>query len=101
MPQVMVQYKVKPGKAVENTDLIKDVYKALFIVEPDGVCRYETYCLDDGVSFVHIGEVEAVDGANPLTDLAEFKEFSNNMQSRCEQAPVFTELTTVGRYLAR
>jgi hypothetical protein len=93
----MVRYKVKPDQAAENTRLAQAVFKALKQAQPPGL-RYATFCLADGVSFVHIVSHEEADGSNALTSLPEFKAFSQGVKDRCEELPVRVELTEVGSY---
>ena len=45
MRQVMVRYRVKPGRAAENEDLVRAVYAELHQAQPPGF-RYATYQLD-------------------------------------------------------
>jgi hypothetical protein len=42
--------------------------------------------------------VETADGANPLTALAAFQEFTREIKERCEEPPVTVELHEVGSY---
>ena len=53
MRQVMVRYKVKPDRVEENEALVRAVYEELAAPRPPG-CRYATFRLEDGVSFVHV-----------------------------------------------
>ena len=87
MKQVMVRYRVKPGRTAENEALVHAVYEELQRTEFAGL-RYATFKLDDDVSFVHIASVETDDGVNPLLAVAAFKEFSAGAPSRCEEPPV-------------
>jgi hypothetical protein len=97
MKRVMVRYKVKPGCVEENEELVKRVFAALALAQPDGVA-YSTFKLADGVSFVHIASYETADGSNPITSLPEFKVFSSGVKDRCDEPPVSTELTEVGSF---
>jgi hypothetical protein len=95
--QVMVRYKTKPDRAIENEDFIKKVFAALDRDRPPGI-QYSSYKLADGVSFVHVTVYEMEDGLNPLTGIAEFKNFTAGVKDRCEEPPVTTEITVVGSY---
>jgi hypothetical protein len=95
MRQVMVRYKVKPGRTDENEQLVREVYEELDATRPDGL-RYATFKLDDGVSFVHVAITE--DGANPLADVAAFRRFQEGVAERCEEQPVVTTLSEVGSF---
>ena len=71
MKTVMVRYKVKPGRAEENMELIRRVFEELAETRPPGL-RYASFRMPDGVSFVHVSSVENEAGDNPLTRTAAF-----------------------------
>jgi hypothetical protein len=98
MRRVIVRYKVKPGQSERNEELVRAVYEELHLVEPDGL-RYATFRLEDGVSFVHVAESDAVD--SPLTKLDSFKEFQRDIADRCDEPPVVTEIREIGSYRFR
>jgi hypothetical protein len=87
----MVRYKLKPDRVTENEELVRAVYAELHRTEPDGL-RYATFQLEDGVSFVHLASTETEDGHSPLSELQAFKRFQENIDDRCDEAPVVTEL---------
>jgi hypothetical protein len=95
--RVIVRYKVKPDRVVENEELVRAVYDELHRVQATGT-RYATFKLDDGVSFVHLASTETEDGRNPLSDLPAFKRFQENIGERCDEGPVATELREIGSY---
>jgi hypothetical protein len=95
MRTVIVRYKVKPDRAEENEGLVRAVYDELRRSQPDGL-RYATLRLDDGVSFVHLAEME--DGTNPLTEVGAFQRFSENVRERCEEPPVVSDVKVVGSF---
>jgi hypothetical protein len=97
MRRVMVRYRVKPERVKENEALVRAVYDELARARPAGL-RYATVKLDDGVSFVHLASVETADGHNPLSELAAFCEFQREIGDRCDQAPVVSELSTIGSF---
>ena len=97
MKTTIVRYKVQAGRGEENQAFIKDVFKELDDNKPDGL-RYVSFCLDDGVSFVHIAVVETEDGSNPLPQTASFKKFVADLKDRCDEPPVATEADIVGSY---
>jgi hypothetical protein len=97
MRRVMVRYRVKPERVKENEALVRAVYDELARARPAGL-RYATVKLDDGVSFVHVASVETADGHNPLSELAAFREFQREIGDRCDQAPVVSELSTIGSF---
>ena len=96
MASSMVRYKVRPDRADENETLVKAVYEQLNRERPYGL-HYTTFKLPDGVSFLHI----VIDTDQPgriLNEVAAFKAFAAEIESRCEEPPVATELTLVGSY---
>jgi hypothetical protein len=93
----MVRYKVKPDRAAENEELVRAVYEELHRTEPVGL-RYATFQLDDGVSFVHLASIETEDGPNPLAEVKAFKRFQEEIQDRCDEAPVTTVLREIGSF---
>ena len=96
MASSMVRYKVQPDRADENESLVKAVYEQLNRERPEGL-HYATFRLPDGVSFMHI----VIDSDQPgriLNEVAAFKAFAADIESRCDEPPVATELTTVGSY---
>jgi hypothetical protein len=97
MKTVIVRYKVKAGKAEENIKYINAVFSALEKSKPEGL-RYSSCQLEDGVSFVHIASIETEDGSNPLSSFNEFKAFTEDIASRCEEPPVALEATFIGNY---
>jgi hypothetical protein len=95
MRHVIVRYKVKPGQAELNEQLVKAVYEELHEAKPAGF-RYATFRLDDGLSFTHISFAEGDD--NPLTANKAFGKFADNIADRCEIPPQVTEMHVVGNY---
>jgi len=95
MRRVMVRYRVKPGEAERNEQLVRAVYEELHRADPAGF-RYATFRLEDGVSFVHLAESEGPE--NPLPELAAFKEFQKDIADRCDEPPVVTQLTEIGSF---
>lgn len=99
MKTVMVRYKVKPERVAENEALITKVYEQLKNETPDRL-RYQTYKLDDGLSFLHIALVPT-EGPSPLTEISAFKDFVGNVKERCDELPVTTVISSVGYYTAK
>ncbi len=96
MGSSMVRYKVLPDRADENVTLVKAVYEQLGRERPDGL-HYATFRLPDGVSFMHV-VFETDQPGRILGEVAAFKAFSGDIEARCEEPPVVTELTLVGSY---
>ncbi len=95
MRRVIVRYKTKPDRADENQALVEAVFAELAEGEPDGL-RYATFRLEDGVSFVHVAEIEG--DVNPLGETAAFGEFQRELGERCEEPPLARDATLVGSY---
>jgi hypothetical protein len=91
----MIRYKVKPGHAGANEELVREVYEELAQARPNGF-RYATFKLADGASFVHLASHEV--DHNPLQELGAFQRFQAELRDRCEEQPVLTELEVVGSY---
>ena len=85
MSATIVRYRVKPGRAEENAELVRAVYAEL---ERDGApgFRYATFVMDDGVSFVHVALAEEGHDV-PLPGLAAFARFRAGLAERCEELP--------------
>jgi hypothetical protein len=97
MTAVIVRYRVKPGRAEENAELVRAVYAELAELRPPGF-RYATFALDDGVTFNHIAFTE--DGhRSPLPEVAAFQRFREDVAERCDEPPQTTQLPTlIGSY---
>jgi quinol monooxygenase YgiN len=95
MRTVMVRYKTEAGRAAENEALVHAVFDELRAQAPGGL-KYATYRLADGVTFVHVATVSAVE--NPLTALPAFKAFQRDIKARCVEEPVVMELSSVDAY---
>lgn len=95
MRRVMVRYRTKPDQAARNRELVRAVYEELDRRQPAGI-RYSTVELDDGVTFVHVAEIES--DRNPLSELEAFAAFQREIAARCDQPPVSAGFTEVGSY---
>jgi hypothetical protein len=93
----MVRYKVKAEQAAENEELVRRVYEELHRSAPAGI-HYATFVMEDGVSFVHVASTETEDGRSPLTDVAAFRVFQENIAERCDEPPARVDLREVGSY---
>jgi hypothetical protein len=96
MGSSMVRYKVRPELADENASLVHAVYEELGRDRPDGL-HYVTFRLPDGVSFMHV----VFDTDQPgqiLGETAAFKAFVTDIEARCDEPPVVTDLSVVGSY---
>ena len=96
MGSSMVRYKVRPDRADENEALVRAVYAQLAVERPEGL-HYATFKLPDGVSFMHV-VFETDQPGRILGEVAAFKAFAADIESRCDEPPDATELTVVGSY---
>lgn len=96
MASSMIRYKVRPDLADENESLVKAVYEQLNRERPEGL-HYATFKLPDGVSFMHV-VIDSDEPGRILNEVAAFKVFVADIESRCDEPPVATELATVGSY---
>jgi hypothetical protein len=96
MASTMVRYKVRPERADENVALVEAVYAELARERPEGL-RYATFRFPDGVSFVHV-VIETDQPGRILGRLGSFQAFQQDIEGRCEESPVATEISLVGSY---
>ena len=97
MSKLVVQYRTKAEHADENQELVEAVFAELAQHRPAGL-RYMSLRLADGVSFVHVVDVDDAVPANPLPQLDAFNRFTAGIAGRCEVQPVSTDATIVGSY---
>jgi hypothetical protein len=97
MKTVVVRYKVKPEMADENQRLIEQVFAQLAREKTAGV-RYQSFRMEDGVSFMHVATREGGPDDSPLVKLETFKAFVAGIRDRCTEPPVTVEVTAIGRY---
>jgi hypothetical protein len=97
MSAAIVRYRVKPGRADENAELVRAVYAELAARQPPGF-RYVTFLLEDALTFVHVAITD--DGHDaPLTQLLAFRRFRDAIAERCDEPPQSTWLPTrIGSY---
>ncbi|HEV7810589.1 MAG TPA: hypothetical protein VGO64_08315 [Candidatus Limnocylindrales bacterium] len=96
MGSSMVRYKVRPERADENVALVQAVYAELAAKRPDDL-HYATFRLPDGVSFMHL-VIETDQPGRILGEIDSFKAFTADIERRCDEPPVVTEITLVGSY---
>ena len=90
----IARYRVAPGQAERNEELVRAVYAQLDDRLPAGL-RYATYVLEDGVSFVHVASHE---DTGALTELPAFRAFGRELADRCEEAPAVRTARLIGRF---
>ncbi|MBA2674507.1 hypothetical protein [Ramlibacter sp.] len=95
----MVRYKVRPEEAALNQQLIEAVFEELQRTRPAGL-EYQSFRMDDGVSFVHVSVTEAGQ-PSPLQAVEAFKAFLSDIRARCEEPPANVEVLRIGRYAAQ
>jgi hypothetical protein len=93
----VIRYTTNPEHAEENARLIRDVFAELAETRPEGL-RYDAYRLADGVSFMHVVDIEGPD--NPLATMGSFAAFQAGIGERCSDGPTPTEAGIVGSYAA-
>ena len=81
MTATTVRYRVKPGRAGENAELVHAVYAELAELGPPRF-RYATF--QDGDTFTHVA---FSDGDAPLPRLAAFQRFQAGIRERCVEPP--------------
>lgn len=91
----VIRYRTKPECADENERLIRAVFAQLAAHNPEGL-RYAAFRLDDGVSFVHVAQVDGDE--NPLIALAAFGEFQAGIKDRCVEGPTPADATVIGSF---
>jgi hypothetical protein len=96
MGSSMVRYKVRPDRVEENVALVRAVYAQLAKERPEGL-RYATFRLPDGVSFMHVG-IETDQPGRILGEIEAFRAFTADIESRCDEPPVATDITLIGSY---
>jgi hypothetical protein len=95
MTRTVVSYKVRPETSSVNEDLIRGVFAELAQLQPENV-RYTAFALEDGVSFIHVVEVE--DGDNPIPALPSFKRYTEAVLERCQEPPIVNQAREIGAY---
>ena len=91
----MVRYRCKPDQVARNEELVRGVYAELHRVQPEGL-RYATFRLDDGVTFVHIAEIEGE--GNPLATIEAFAQFTAHIAERCDEPPAPAGMHEIGAF---
>ncbi|MFC7303681.1 hypothetical protein ACFQVC_05550 [Streptomyces monticola] len=96
--QVMIRWKVRPDALERHQELLQTVYEELKSIRPE-VPRYDTYQLEDKVTFVSF--VELIDGPGVLGGLPAFGRYRGELDAMCDEAPSVTPLHCVGEYAAQ
>jgi hypothetical protein len=92
----MVMYRVKDGRAGENSSYVREVMADLETRHTEGV-TYSVYLLDDGVTFLHVAQEEGEGGAIQVSEA--FQRFTATLlEDRCATTPELHTMILVGRY---
>ncbi|WP_028653465.1 hypothetical protein [Nocardioides halotolerans] len=92
----IVTYRVKDGRAEENSAYVRDVMADLAARRTEGV-TYSVYLLDDGVTFVHVVDENGEGGQLEVSEA--FQRFTATLvEDRCATTPELRAMTLVGRY---
>jgi hypothetical protein len=90
----MVTYRVKEGRADDNSAYVRDVMADLEARGAQGV-TYSVWLLEDGVTFVHLAEGDS----GPIQSSEAFRRFTASLvDDRCATTPEQRTMTLVGRY---
>lgn len=79
MPQVRVQYTVRPEFAETNKANIRAVMADLQAAA-DPAVRYAAYVLDDGQTFLHVAMFATPEAQQSLGGLASFQKFQTELK---------------------
>ncbi|MGH3313778.1 MAG: hypothetical protein ACRDP3_24885 [Streptomyces sp.] len=96
--QVMIRWKISPDAVERHQELLQTVYEELKSVRPE-VPRYDTYQLEDKVTFVSF--VELTNGPGILGGLQAFQRYRGELDAMCDEPPSVTPLQCVGEYAAQ
>jgi hypothetical protein len=92
----MVTYRVKDGRADENTAYVRDVMADLAARAAEGV-TYSVYLLEDGVTFLHVVDELVDEGTLQVSEA--FQRFTATLvEDRCANTPELHRMTLVGSY---
>lgn len=97
MSNLVVRYRTKAEHADENQELVEAVFAELSERHPAGL-RYMSLRLADGLSFIHVVDVDDSLTASPLSLLDAFNRFTAGIAGRCDEQPVARDATIVGSY---
>jgi hypothetical protein len=91
----MIRWKLGPDALERHEEMLRTVYAELESVRPQGL-RYDTYQLDDKVTFVSF--VEMADGPGVLGGLNAFQRYRAALDALCVEPPDVTVLHSAGEY---
>jgi hypothetical protein len=90
----LIRYRVRPQAVEEHLHLLAAIFDELEQRRPPGF-RYESFGLEDGVTFVDV-----VAGHQPglLSELTTWAPYRSTLAARCDQPPVLETLTATFTY---
>lgn len=92
----MVTYRVKDGRAEENSSYVREVMADLEARSAQGV-TYDVFLLEDGVTFLHVVDEEGDGGKVQVSEA--FQRFTATLvEDRCADSPQLRTMTRVGSY---
>lgn len=93
MPTQIIRYRVADqDKAEENVRLVEEIFAELARERPGGL-TYQSYRLDDGLTFVH---VVTTDDLQALMRFESFLAFTQTLGGRLDGVPHREQATPVG-----
>jgi hypothetical protein len=95
MSKTIIRYTVRANEVKENIALLRAFIKELAIANPPGLV-YETYLMEDGMSFVHV--VESANGPESFSSLSSYRRFRDTVAARCNTSPEMLAMEEVGTY---
>lgn len=93
MQRAMIRWRVKPAELETELQLLAELYDQMRDLRPSGLV-YDTYRLDDGLSFVAFAEMP--NGMGVLGEIPAFHRYRGTLDARCDQAPTVTVLHDAG-----
>ncbi len=93
--KVMIRYRVRPDRVDEHLGLVAAAFEEMAVLRPPRL-RYTAHRLNDGLTFVNL--VEGDDLPSPLPDLGAFQRYRAELDERCDEPPVMTELIEIESY---
>ena len=90
----MVRYRVRPDALEEHLELLHAVFAELDEVRPEGM-RWESFRMEDGVSFVELAEVDV---GGRFSQLETWSAYRGTHDDRCDEPLQMVELERVAAY---
>ena len=94
MTHLLIRYRVHPGELERHLELLHAVHAELAETNPRGM-RWESFRLEDGVSFV---DLVTVDAPGRFSRLRSWSPFRATLDERCEEPPTMTDLHPIAAF---